>query len=292
MFHALRIGRVHGDIVERGVDERHVGQQEVVLGADFLVGLQHILVAVDVDMAQAAMQLPVLGQADDILHEDGVFRVLAHQAHGALHARRHVDDLRVVDIAHASPVVHVQARAVLAAEGRDAGREFMAQGAGGELALDHGLRAQRLFRFAQAAVVIHVVVAIAAEAGVQVLRAAAVREGRVVVALERVLVGRQGGVPVVIERVLEAQADIAGDGFHGARPRLQVEHGVGADAGRQGRVIQQLEAGRRRLRLVLVVGIDLQQRLRRNLPVEGAGNELAVAVRALDVGAQALGRRR
>ena len=240
-------------------------------------------------MAQAAMQFPVRRQTDDVLHEDGVFRILAHQAHGALHARRHLDDLRAVDIAHACPVVHVQACAVLAAEGRDAGREVMAQATRGELALDHGLRAQRFFRLAQAAVVVHVIVAIAAKTRVQVLSAAAVREGRIVVALERVLVGRQGGVPVVIERVLEAQAEIAGDGFHGARPRLPVEHGVGADAGRQGFIVQQLEAGRRRLRLVLVVGIELQQRLRGNLPVEGAGNELAVAVGALDVGAQAFG---
>jgi hypothetical protein len=75
-------------------------------------------------------------------------------------------------------------------------------------------------------------------------------------------------------------------------PRLALSVSTGALHGwlLQADAVDQLEAGRRHLRFLLVVGVDLQQRARRNPPVERGGDEAAMAVGALDIGTQPFAR--
>lgn len=91
------------------------------------------------------------------------------------------------------------------------------------------------------------------------------------------------GAPVVVELVGVTQLRVERIHFHWPRPRLVAEQAVHIDIARYLRAAQQLIAWHRALLPVLIFHVQLQQRLRGDLPVAGQRQEIAVAVGMIDI---------
>ena len=161
----------------------------------------------------------------------------------------------------------------------------MAHAQGSEAPVEHGLGFVDAAGIVRAAEIVDVVVAIAAEVG-----PFARTPGKRTVVINDYLAARgaEGTVPVVVELVFEAPAQVQRVVLHGLGPGLPGQVILGVDAMGQLVAAKQLIAGYRILLAVLVLGIQLQDGIRVDLPVKRHGGEVALAVGMIDIGTNVL----
>ncbi len=217
------------------------------------------------DMAQAHQQVPLGRQRHYVADEDAGLVVLRDILfrEGQVRWLRRVD--RLVDIAHRGAKYGEAGfhRAEIARG--DARHHLVPDRPGVEVAGDVGIGGEN------AEVLVRVQVDIAGEdvaAAADVVDIGKCRDPGVV------RLGHAAGeLPVVVEAVVEVRADVVGLGLV-LQPGLAQQH-ARVDRRRQRAIQVRAHRGLGGDPAFLVVEVQLQQGLRRDAPVEGAGNELA-----------------
>ncbi|MCW0425716.1 hypothetical protein NB713_003659 [Xanthomonas sacchari] len=178
----------------------------------------------------------------------------------------------------------------------DADLELVLQHAGAGAAAGDRLQFVVAAAVGRAAVVVDVVVASAAEvvghrvAGAAGRAVAAPGEAGVIVDQRAAVRGGHLQMPGVAEAVFVARLRIQRLDADRPGPRLVGEQAMHRYSARQMRAAEQLVARHRALLAVLVFHVQLQGRLRIDVPVRGQRQEIAVAVGVIDIAAQGLVR--
>ncbi|MCW0462741.1 hypothetical protein NB717_003809 [Xanthomonas sacchari] len=248
-------------------------------------------------LACAQQQLPGLADADAVASQQRGLRAVQAPALGAEHGVGRRQQWRIgVDVAAADHLVDRAVAVDGAMQVVDADLELVLQHAGAGAAADDRLQFVVAAAVGRAAVVVDVVVAFAAEmvghrvAGAAGRAVAAPGEAGVVVDQCAAVRGGHLQMPGVAEAVFVARLRIQRLDADRLGPRLVGEQAMHRHPARHLRAAEQLVARHRALLAVLVFHVQLQGRLRVDVPVRGQRQEVAVAVGVIDIAAQGLVR--
>ena len=114
---------------------------------------------------------------------------------------------------------------------------------------------------------------------------AAPGEGAVVVDHHAAAGRAETGFPGIVEAVLEQPVEVQRADAHRVRPALVREHVLWRNVARHAGAAEQLIARHRVLLAVLVLGVELQQGVGADVPVQRQRGEIALAVGMVDIGA-------